>query len=53
MVLSHIDQFSCYLDALECSLEHSFRASYECNHCTVSCFTRIYVQNFHSTGFLD
>ena len=45
---THVDKFSSFLLALECSLENSLRRTYECDDCSVGSLTRIHVENFNA-----
>ena len=52
-MLTHVYQFSSLLYTLKGSFHYGFRAADECDDSTVCGFSRIYIQNLYSTGFLN
>jgi hypothetical protein len=48
MVMSHVDELRCALDALERGFHDSFRAAYECHDCSVCGLAGIYIKDLHS-----
>jgi hypothetical protein len=53
MMLTHVNELTSALYALERSLNDSLRAADKCHDCTVGGLTWVHIKNLHTTSLLD